>query len=52
VAVLVGPLGGAAALERLGAPALWGGCLAVGIATALGNVALGRLWRRAATPPS
>ncbi len=45
VAVLVGPLAGAMALEHLGAPALWGGCLAVGLAAALGNAILGRLWR-------
>ena len=36
---------GAMALEHLGAPALWGGCLAVGLAAALGNAILGRLWR-------
>jgi MFS family permease len=47
LAVLVGPLGGATALEKLGAPALWGGCLVVALAAAFGNVLLGRLWRAA-----
>jgi MFS family permease len=51
MAVLVGPLAGATALEELGAPALWLGCLVVALAAALGNSVLGRLWRAAATRP-
>jgi MFS family permease len=38
---MVGPVAGAAVLERGGAVALWGGCLAVGLGCAVGMSALG-----------
>ncbi len=46
VASFLAPLAGPAVLEALGAGALWGGCLAVGAAVALGQLALGRARRR------
>jgi MFS family permease len=40
---LLGPIAGSLVMGRFGAPALWTSCLAVGVAAAVGHLALGTL---------
>ncbi len=47
VAGLVSPAAGSFALERLGGPAVWGSCLGLALAVALGQLALSGALRRA-----
>jgi MFS family permease len=42
IAAFVAPLAGTQALDRLGEPALWGGCAVVGTASAVGLLAVSR----------
>jgi MFS family permease len=46
VAFTVSPLVAGEVLSRLGAPALWAGCLAVGLAVAAGHLAIAPARRR------
>jgi MFS family permease len=46
IASCLAPLIGGAALQRLGAGWLWGGCFALGLAAALGHLSLGPMQRR------
>lgn len=45
--VLAAPIAGASVMQRLGAPALWSGCLALGVLVALAHLALAGPRRRA-----